>query len=137
MGETTPIKHPHPAKTDRHRFMRHLLGTNVEGSAFQSGDADPCVSVFSSRYWWQSPPDQGETCPLCSVFRGLLLFSVFFCPARTTAVVSTHRAFIVLMFLFSPPSSCGACLHFYRVKGSAVSFPRRPPSQMTVGTRKN
>ena len=28
--------------------------------------------------------------------------------------------------IFHPPSFCGACLHFYREKDSAVPFPRRP-----------
>ena len=34
----------------------------------------------------------------------------------------------------SPPSSCGACLNFYREKDSAVPFPRRPCSR-TLCTR--
>ena len=75
-----------------------------------------------------SPSVQGETCAtLCSVSRGLHLFSVFFCPTRTNRGHiggGKHGDFLILLcFLYAPPSSCGACLHLLSREGFGRSYP--------------
>ena len=56
----------------------------------------------------------------CSVY-----FSVQLEPTEVAKEVHTGALFFFYI-LCAQPSSCGACLHFYREKGSAVPFPRRP-----------
>ena len=47
-------------------------------------------------------------------------------PAEVTQEGVTQGLFSSFyVFFFAPPSSCGACLEFYREKGAAIPFPRR------------
>ena len=90
-----------------------------------------CVCVFVP-FIGGSPSVQGETCAtLCSVSRGLHLFSVFFCPTRTNrghtgGGKSTGPFFFFFCFFFLPhrPPAVLAVI-FYREKGSAVPIPRQ------------
>ena len=90
-----------------------------------------CTFVcFRRIYFGDSPSDQDETCTtLCCVSRGLvytyLLFSVFFCPARThgrhTGRVKHRGFFHLFLCIFCPTVLLRYLpLFFYREKGSAV-----------------
>ncbi len=96
-----------------------------------------CVCVFSSHVLATVPLVKARrVLHFCSVSRGLHLFrapySVYFSvqlePTEVTQEgVNTGAFFFFLCIFFcAPPSPCGACLHFYREKGSAVPSPRRP-----------
>ena len=91
------------------------------------------VCVFSSHLFGDSPSDQGDTCAtFYSVPRGLHLFSVFSCLTRTNrghTAGGKQQGFFLLFFFFAPPSSRGACLHFYREKGSVIPIPREQQSR--------
>ena len=66
-----------------------------------------------------------------AVYLEVLHFAVYFLSVQleptgvTQEGVNTGAFFFFLFSFFAPPSSCGACLHFYREKGPAVPFPRQ------------
>ena len=87
-----------------------------------------------------SPSVQGETCAtLCSVSRGLHLFSVLFCPPRTnrghTGGETPGLFPFFLCFFFAPPSSFGACLHFLSREGFSRPYPSSTPKLNFVCSR--
>ncbi len=88
-------------------------GKSLRASCVSSAACSVCFRLINLA---TVPLVKGETCAtLCSVSRGLHLFSVFFCPTRTNRGHTgggKHRGFFLLFILFcAPPSSCGASLH--------------------------
>ena len=95
---------------------------------------------FRPIYFGGSPSVQGETCAtLCSVSRGLHLFSVPFCPIRPNRGHTgggKHRGFFLLLcFFFAPPPSCGDCLHFLSREGFGRPYPSSTPKSKFVYSR--
>ncbi len=86
-----------------------------------------CV-CFRFIYFGGSPSDQGETCnTLCSVSRGLNLFSAFFCPTRIdrghTGWGKHREGLSPSFYILSCPTFLLLCLPtFYLEKGPAVPF---------------
>ena len=104
----------------------HHEGQRDSGKS-ASMDLHLCVH-FCPVYFGGSPSDQGETgTTLCSVSRGSsVYFPVQLEPTGVTQKgVNTGIIFVFLCFFYTPPSSCGACLHFDREKGSAVPIPHQ------------
>ena len=99
-----------------------------------------CVCVFVPPIGG-SPSVQGERCAtLCSVSRGLHLFSVFAVQLEPTGVtqegVNTGASFFFLYFFYAPPSSCGACLHFLSREGFGRPCPSSTPQSNFVYSRR-
>ncbi|CAN0478707.1 unnamed protein product, partial [Ectocarpus sp. 8 AP-2014] len=62
--------------------------------------------------------------PVYNTFRGVCVPDG---SAGVTQEEGTMGPFFHFLFVLVPHlSSCGACLSFYREKGSAIPFPRRP-----------
>ena len=62
-------------------------------------------------------------CFLCVFFPFILDIKFVGCTSRGHTGERSHR-------ISHPPSFCGACLNFSRVKDSAIPFPRRPSSRI-------
>ena len=88
-----------------------------------------CIVFSSHLFWRQSLRSVRHVQTLCSVSRGVHLFRVLFCLTKTNRGTQEGAFFFSLFFFFASPSSCGACLHFYREKGSAVPIPRQQLSR--------